>query len=169
MIEFRGELSEKCKAVYLKRLQKLNAILSISTGIITDIPFVLIGYFLMETLREVSYVLFCVAVCWLLIMILNSIPFINSQEKALEGNIPECVTIKDGKVKKEGRGRGNYGIREIKNVKKVIDEGEWYQIIFYFPYKLAECICQKDLIVEGTIEEFEELFQDYIVRRIKEK
>lgn len=40
MIEFRGELSEKCKAVYLKRLQKLNAILSVSTGIITDIPFV---------------------------------------------------------------------------------------------------------------------------------
>ena len=79
------------------------------------------------------------------------------------------IGIRDGKIEKEGKSENHYAVREIRDVKKVIDEGEWYQIIFYFPYKLAECICQKDLIVEGTIEEFEELFKDYIVRRIKEK
>ena len=35
----------------------------------------------------------------------------------------------------------------------------------YFPSQWSNCICQKDLIIEGTIEEFEKLFEDKIVRK----
>ena len=47
---------------------------------------------------------------------------------------------------------------------EVIDMGAWYK----FKYNLTInvfTVCQKDLIVEGTIEEFEELFADKLVRK----
>lgn len=47
--------------------------------------------------------------------------------------------------------------------------GEFYDIIFYFSNKVLNCICQKDLIVEGTMEEFEKLFEDKIVRKYEKK
>ncbi len=50
-------------------------------------------------------------------------------------------------------------------MKKITDEGDWYQIIFYFPHKVGDCICQKDLITEGSIEEFENIFEGLIVKK----
>ena len=64
-----------------------------------------------------------------------------------------------------GEYRKGAGSRSIDDVKKVIDMGEFYDIIFYFPNQWANCICQKDLLVEGTIEEFEKLFEGLIVRK----
>ncbi|MDE6201764.1 MAG: hypothetical protein K2M47_07840 [Clostridiales bacterium] len=62
-----------------------------------------------------------------------------------------------------------YG-RYYDDVKKVIDYGEWYHMVFYFPHKIVYYVCQKDLITEGTIEEFEEYFKDKLVRKkLKEK
>lgn len=165
MIEFRGELSEKCKAVYLKRTLKTNIIIFNFTWIIIDIPVLLIAYFW----KEASLYFYIFAGMVFIIALLNMFPFANPPQKTLALNIPIRVTIRDGKIEKEGKSENHYAVRELQDVKKVIDEGDWYQIIFYFPYKLAECICQKDLITEGTIEEFEELFQDRIERRIKEK
>lgn len=57
---------------------------------------------------------------------------------------------------------GTYGIGEIENIKAVMDYGDFYKIVRSLK---ANCIIQKDLIVEGTIEEFEELFHDKIVRK----
>ena len=68
-----------------------------------------------------------------------------------------------------GEYRKGAGSRSIDDVKKVIDMGRFYDIIFYFPNQWANCICQKDLIVEGTIEEFEKLFEDKIVRKYATK
>lgn len=51
----------------------------------------------------------------------------------------------------------------INEVKKVIDYGECYFIIYT---DVAQAIvCQKDLIKEGTLEEFEALFEGKIKRR----
>ena len=55
----------------------------------------------------------------------------------------------------------------LEKVKKVIDEGDCYQII-YVEYSNA-IICQKDLLVQGTLEEFEEIFKDKLVSKIKVK
>ena len=55
--------------------------------------------------------------------------------------------------------------RSIDQIKCVIDYGEWYKIIFRFPNKSQRFICQKDLITQGTIEDFETLFADKIIRR----
>ncbi len=43
----------------------------------------------------------------------------------------------------------------------------YLHVIFYLPNFNRRFICQKDLITEGTIEEFEEIFKDKIVRKTK--
>ena len=84
-----------------------------------------------------------------------------------DGQLPYLVRIEESEIYAEvGRGAGT---RTLADVKKVLDYGEFYDIIFYFPNKVLNCICQKDLIVEGTIEEFEKLFEDKIMRKYKAK
>ena len=58
-----------------------------------------------------------------------------------------------------------HDIKSIDRVKSVIDYGEWYQIEFRLPGNSQRFICQKDLITQGTIEDFENLFADKIIRR----
>lgn len=55
----------------------------------------------------------------------------------------------------------------IDDVKKIIDYGEFYDFVFTFSARDIYFICQKDLLVCGTIEEFESLFEGKIERRIK--
>ena len=70
-----------------------------------------------------------------------------------------------GRTLKFAEGIQRSETKNLSNVKKVVDMGEWYKIYFYFPYKSNLFICQKDLLVKGTIEEFEELFSDKIIRK----
>ena len=50
----------------------------------------------------------------------------------------------------------------IQEVKIVNDYGDWYHMII--PKQDKYFIFQKDLITQGTIEEFESIFEDKIVR-----
>ena len=54
--------------------------------------------------------------------------------------------------------------RKLDQVETVIDFGEGYHIIFYSAYRCPKFICQKSLLTKGTIEEFEKLFSDKIIR-----
>ena len=54
---------------------------------------------------------------------------------------------------------------ERENVKCIFDFGDWYHIVFKFPTKSIYCVCQKNLLEEGTIEEFETIFEGKIVRK----
>ena len=58
--------------------------------------------------------------------------------------------------------------RSLGDIKRVIDCGDWYYIQFYFPHH-KYFACQKDLMVEGTIEAFEEQFKDSIAYKNAEK
>lgn len=53
----------------------------------------------------------------------------------------------------------------IEDVKVVFDCGEYYDIRFYFGNMSEKYICQKSLLTNGTIEEFERLFEGKIKRR----
>lgn len=54
--------------------------------------------------------------------------------------------------------------KPLKKIKRVLDEGDCYYIIYS---DLNNCIiCQKNLLIEGSIEEFEKIFQNKIKRKI---
>lgn len=89
---------------------------------------------------------------------------IKPREKSYGLIMTKRVRIEEDYLESEGS-RFNE-TRTIDQVKRVIDYGEWYKITFNFPYKSQRFICQKDLIIQGTIEDFESLFSDKIIRRI---
>lgn len=53
----------------------------------------------------------------------------------------------------------------IEDVKCVYDHGEFYELTFPFGKISDKYICQKKLLIEGSIEEFEELFGGKIVKK----
>lgn len=161
-IEFNGDVSKECKNVFLKRFNRDNVWLSLTTGMVVGVPALIV--YLCER-RLWFFLLFSCGV--FILTFLMTFPFINPQKKNLESNLPTRIEITDGIIIKDGNGESNHAEREICFVKKVVDEGDWYNIIFYFPHKLSCCICQKNLLVKGTIEEFEEFFEGKIVRKIK--
>lgn len=53
----------------------------------------------------------------------------------------------------------------IDEVAKVIDHGEFYELVFPFGKVSDKFICQKCLLAKGTLEEFEQLFSGKITRK----
>lgn len=60
-----------------------------------------------------------------------------------------------------------YEKKQLYDVKKIIDFGDYYWFKFCFPCWAKEYVCQKDLLTVGTIEDFEKFFEGQIVRKIK--
>ena len=54
----------------------------------------------------------------------------------------------------------------LDSVQTVFDYGKWYHFKFDYTNRDMYFVCQKDLISQGTIEEFEELFKDKIERKV---
>ena len=49
-------------------------------------------------------------------------------------------------------------------VKQIVDLGKWYDVkFFYGEIRHVQIVIQKNLITQGTIEAFEQLFEDKIV------
>ena len=57
-------------------------------------------------------------------------------------------------------------VRGIHDVKCVYDRGEYYELRFPFGKVSVNYICQKSLLTQGSIEEFESLFGDKIKNKI---
>lgn len=55
--------------------------------------------------------------------------------------------------------------KPIKKIKKVLDDEDCYYVIYGDMNN--SIVCQKDLLTEGSIEEFEALFQGKIIRKKK--
>lgn len=55
--------------------------------------------------------------------------------------------------------------RYIEDVKEVKDYGEFYYLTFPFGKYSYRFVCQKDLLSQGTLEDFEALFEGKIVRK----
>ena len=53
--------------------------------------------------------------------------------------------------------------RMLNSVKEILDYGEWYYFIFNYEDRDPYFVCQKDLLTQGTLEEFEALFEGKIV------
>ena len=156
MIVFSGYLHYTTQKYLLKRIQKITAIGAVIMFLLLVIPSFFIWIY------GDIWVFFVVTLFGTLGM------FVITRQNLIDA-CPTRITIDIKGNEIFGEYRKGAGSRSIDEVKKVIDMGEFYHILFYFPNQWANCICQKDLIVEGTIEEFEKLFEDKIVRKYKSK
>ena len=89
--------------------------------------------------------------------------FFGKNGKIFEGELQWNIIIDQNLISAEGIQRSE--TKNLDDIKKVVDMGDFYKIYFYFPHKSNLFVCQKDLIIKGTIEEFEELFSAKIMRK----
>ena len=155
MIEFKGELTGQCKEYVLKTEKQINFIGgAIAAGVVTIFTVVLASFY------DLVY-LVAVPIVWLFMMILAAIP----PSKKSYGNILPTQVIIDVEEGLTSKGENFSLDNDLENVTKVIDFGEGYHICF--SNRNNRFVCQKSLITQGTLEEFEELFKDVLVKETK--
>ena len=85
-------------------------------------------------------------------------------QKNCGATIPTRITISDdGVVVSQGKEFMLAG--QVANVAMVLDMGEWYHLSWSRRFGSGHFVCQKSLLVKGTIEDFEKLFEGKIVRK----
>ena len=152
MIEFRGELSGDCKKYVLHREAKIGLISGLITATIFSIPIIIL------TIKIHWMFVFFLPVLLLFALLAGMPP----SEKSYTSIFPfEIIVDTERKTitSKSEKFCFEYTFSEIV---KVVDMGEWYHI--YLNNKNGRFVCQKNLICTGTLEEFEELFIDKIIK-----
>ena len=152
MIRFYGEINKESQKFIAKKMLRLGLYAMIVLLIVVGFPSILAGVFF-----DIWFFTIFTGMGMLVALFLSYY--------TRKDYYPNLITIDNNQICAElGKGMAT---RTFDDVKQIIDYGEFYDIIFYFPNKVLNCICQKDLIQEGTIEDFEELYKDYIVRKYK--
>ena len=154
MIEFKGNLSEAGRKIIVHQ----NQVMCLIGGIIGAVPFM--ALFIALAIEE-EPILWITVPCFLLFIVMSYV--MKPTGKNLEKMMTNLVVINDRTVVCESE--ADYKETEIEDIKKIVDYGDFYRIVFYFPNLNARFICQKDLITQGSIEEFEERFSDKIIRK----
>lgn len=151
MIKFCGEISESSKQYLIKKESK-SCFVVIVGSLLLCIPFILLSI-----LKDWIFIIAIIPFIFLSIVSIKP-----PQSKTLDLIFPTSIVIKDDIIISQGK---EFSIsNQISYVKKVIDNGDWYHIIFKFPHKSFRYFCQKDLLIDGTLEDFERIFKDKIIK-----
>ena len=155
MIVFQGKMTNENVKFIIKQSRKITTIITGILSIILLIPIVILS------------------ILWNWIVLIAILPlvylvaFAGIPPKNLDIITPTYISITENDMLSENDDN-IHAAQSVENVKVVIDHGECYQILFkkapFSPY----FVCQKDLIKQGTIEEFEKIFKNVLVREIKE-
>lgn len=157
IIEFDGQPTGRCKRFMQKRVAKTETLIMIIAMCVVMIP---VSFLLLEFLG--LWILYLIIPAMLCIIAMVGIrPFMKNE---MNNVLPSKIVIHaNGHM--ESITSSFHWVKMVEDVEKVLDYGEWYQINFV-PGEKNECfICQKDLIILGTIEDFEKLFEGKLVRK----
>ncbi len=161
MITFEGKLSKKCTD-YCVRIEKNIERL----GVMLICAIFCFPAFIPAFTEDSVYFLWAIGfpACVL------AVTFIPTPEKEKKLLTPAKVTI-DVEYDEIFTENEDFCVtKNLSEVTVVYDMGEWYHIHFGCKYdRWARFICQKDLIQGATIEEFEKLFENKIVRKFSAK
>ena len=146
MFLFKEELSGD-NLRYMKKMKiKMRIIFVLGLVIFEAIPVTCFAF-------AVSYWCYLVLIIFFIMGLISV--FMDLSDLPVEVRITEDYVTG---VDKKGR-KSCYGVNEIL---EIIDMGTWYRLKFNLKLN-PNIVCQKDLLVEGTLEEFEEIFKDKLV------
>ena len=147
MVRFEGQLNEECKK-FLKRQKFFAAVVSIAFSFTTTAPIIIV---------------FALAVTkWIFLCLILLLAFFIYQYYYDRMGYSISIIVDQDYVKGIGEKQYQEYSTSIEKVVEVIDMGSWFRIKLDFKINMF-LICQKDLLVEGTLEEFEEIFKDKLV------
>ena len=154
MIEFNGYLTGASRKFLFKKI--INCLQYSTIFAFTMVlPFIIL---LIKTFEALSILYIYFAVFGGLMIVYHIII-----PKANKSVIPKRIYIMDNKMVCIADNFTEN--RSVELVKMVYDYGEFYFISFYFGKISCYFICQKSLLTQGTIEDFEKLFDGKIVRK----
>ena len=145
MIEFKGKITGKAFKFYVGRYKKIFSVSWVVSSLVVS------GLFR-------TYMLFVPFLFLLFLLLL-------CPSKAFAFLLPYRVYIdlEDRTITSVVKGKPEY-YRMIDDIVEVKDHGEFYTFKFTSPRNYIVFIAQKDLLTQGTIEEFEAIFEEVLVR-----
>ncbi|MDE7373524.1 MAG: hypothetical protein K2N18_05625 [Clostridia bacterium] len=158
MIRFNGNYSDESLGKNAIRAYRIFLIVGI-VGIALATAFIIIGWVFKE---YELFVTMCVSLAVAVFLTILSIIYLlylfkHKPKSYVDLQIDDkMVLFNDGISSKE---------MPISNVVKVNDLEYAYQIYFSKGSAMKFCICQKDLLVEGSIDDFECIFMDKLVHK----
>ena len=165
MIEFNGPITEENQLNRMKKVNKKEIQIFIFGLIFIWIVAIAIGLPL-KILQDLWGELI---LCSVILLVVTFLSAKTPKKIVLRFRLSPHIVITEEDLSLELWKNGGkvWRTRKLSRVKKVLDCGEVYYIIFKFGDITNAWICQKDNIINGTIEDFETLFQSKIVRKIK--
>ena len=165
MIEFDGSISEKNQLDRMKRVNKKEIQVFLFGLIFIWIIAIAIGL----PLKILQDLWVEMIVCSVILLGVTFLSVKTPKKVVLRFRLSPHIIIREEELSLElwKNGEKVWRTRKLSKVKKVLDCGEVYYIIFKFGDITNSWICQKDNIISGTIEEFESLFQSKIVKELK--
>ena len=163
MIIFHGRYSEKCITATAKQQNKSYALACFIFTLLAIIVTILIAIFDFTNFYYfLSLTIILIFVNILLLLVPhNSIVFRLSRKITFDFDQDlVIIEIEDFSEKVKPK------TKKISTIKSIEDQGEWYYINFKIDFT-ENIVCQKNLIEQGTIEEFEEIFKDKIIKKTK--
>ena len=162
MFKFYGSLSESVIRDSDKKAKKYIALVVT----IVDLVAILVGL-LCVFFVDRSYLVEMIALSIILIVI--SVLVLASKPKSISFRLPRMIIfdIKSQTITKQIESINKKPCTiEFSKIKHIYDYGEWYYIVFKGDIT-NYIVCQKSLLIEGDIKEFENIFKNQI--QIKDK
>lgn len=161
MIEFKGEQTGKCREFLFKKYGKIYRTIFLVTAVL----FVIVGLWLstleggfFDTLSKVAFI------GVVLMVVIAFLPFGKMEPKKVLAQRIYIDTEEETIIREHDSSDVKEVFHMLNTVEKVLDYGEWYYFDFAYGDKDNCFACQKDLLTQGTLEEFEALFQGKIER-----
>lgn len=153
MIEFSGEMSKECQRYMIAKNSKLGWIAGTITAILFSIPTIFIGIYV-----DIIFLVFLPLFAG--VAVLAGCP---PSKKDLAIIIPSKITIAEDGTMHSQSDKFDWE-RDVCEVSEVLDYGKWYFIKFNYISRNMCFVCEKALIRQGTLEEFEKIFEGKIIR-----
>lgn len=151
MFEFRGKLSKECEDFLFNKQRKMEVI---SIGCVSAVFSVVIIVFSILYNPAILFGL-------LLFAFMLLVPFLPINRKKFLEHMPNRIWFDFNEEAVFYKSKNNVSSYGIEDIDKILDYGNFYHIKFK-QYPDSYCVLQKDLIVQGTIEKFEERFKNKI-------
>lgn len=159
MIVFSGVVSEMARLDRMKRINRIAGLVLAIAGVLWAV-----GISLCVAFNVYSVLYYClIPILFVIIVVTVALFFPDIKLRpAYSDYLLSSITITIG----NGTVSHSYFKTEkpVESVKKVIDVGEFYYLIFKHGDIGNSWVCQKDLLTEGTPDDFEKLFEGKIVR-----
>ncbi len=160
MIEFKGEQTGACKRFLFKKYAKVQMITMLALAAFWAIPAIFLSTLDAAAANLLSNLLFIAVAVQ---AILAFIPF-GKFDRSLVLSKRIYIDLEEGAIVRETHKSEEF--RMLSAVERVLDYGAWYVMLFDIGNGARCYACQKDLLTQGTLEEFEALFEGKIERMI---